>query len=99
MITPRLALAATLLTVAIAVPSLVAADSASAAPKTYANCTAVHKAYAGGIAKVGVKNNTVTSKGKVTHRALKGKVKFDTALYNANAKSDRDKDGIACELD
>jgi hypothetical protein len=99
MISPRLAIAATVLTVAIAVPSVVAADSASAAPKGYANCTAVHKVYSGGIAKAGVKYNTVTVKGKVTHRALKGKVKFDTALYNANKKSDRDGDGIACELD
>ncbi|GAA4264930.1 excalibur calcium-binding domain-containing protein [Frondihabitans peucedani] len=99
MISPRLAIAATVLTVAIAVPSVVAADAASAAPKTFANCAAVHKSYSGGIAKAGVKTNTVTSKGKVTHRALKGKVKFDTALYKANAKSDRDKDGIACELD
>lgn len=99
MISPRLAIAATVLTIAIAVPSVVAADAASAAPKTYANCTEIHKVYAGGIAKTGIKNNTVTSKGKVTHRALKGKVKFDTALYNANKKSDRDKDGIACELD
>ncbi|BDZ50861.1 hypothetical protein GCM10025867_31020 [Frondihabitans sucicola] len=99
MISPRLAIAATVLTVAIAVPSVVAADAASASPKAYANCTAVHKTYSGGIAKAGVKNNTVTSKGKVTHRALKGKVKFDTALYNANKKSDRDGDGIACELD
>jgi len=99
MISPRLAIAATVLTIAVAVPSVVAADAASAAPKSFANCTAVHAVYSGGIARVGVKYNTVTSKGKVTHRALKGKVKFDTALYNANKKSDRDGDGIACELD
>lgn len=99
MISPRLAIAATVLTLAVAVPSVVAADSASAAPKTYANCTAIHKVYSGGIAKAGVTTNTVTVKGKVTHRALKGKVKHDTALYNANKKSDRDKDGVACELD
>lgn len=99
MISSRLAIAATLLTVAIAVPSVLVTDAANAAsPKVYANCAAVMKVYSGGIAKAGVKNNTVTVKGKVTHRALKGKVKFDTALYNANKKLDRDRDGIACEL-
>lgn len=103
MISPRLAIAATVLTLAVAVPSTISAvDSASAATASatkYSNCTAVHKTYSGGIAKSGVKSNTVTSKGKVTHRALKGKVKVDTNLYNANKGLDRDKDGVACELD
>jgi hypothetical protein len=54
--------------------------------------------YSGGIAKKGVKYNVVKHKdGTKTNKALKGKVKFDTALYNANKKSDADKDGIACE--
>lgn len=115
MISPRLALAATFLTVAIAVPSVVVAAEASSAStspatttasshlvkpaaKTYKNCTAIKKVYSGGIAKKGVKHNVVTHKdGTKTNKALKGTVKFDTALYNANKKSDRDKDGIACE--
>jgi hypothetical protein len=71
---------------------------AHAAPKVYANCTAVQKAFSGGIAKPGVKVNLVKkSNGSVEKRKLKGTVKFDKALYNANAKHDRDKDGIACE--
>src|SRR4051794_5365966 len=126
MISPRLALAATFLTVAIAVPSVVAAAEASSASttttstaststaststvaastvststvaessvsassaashlkkpsaKTFKNCTAIKKAYSGGIAKKGVKYNVVKHKdGTKTNKALKGKVKFDTA--------------------
>jgi hypothetical protein len=75
-----------------------AGAAAHAAPKVYANCTAVQKAFSGGIAKPGVKVNLVKkSNGSVEKRKLKGTVKFDKALYNANAKHDRDKDGIACE--
>ena len=73
------------------------ATSASAAPRVFANCTAVHKVYSGGIAKKSVKKNKVVSGGKATYRALKGTVKKDDALYRANTKLDRDKDGIACE--
>ena len=73
------------------------ATSAQAAPKSYANCTAVHKVYSGGIAKKSVTKNKVVSGGKTTYRALKGTVKKDDALYKANSKLDRDKDGIACE--
>lgn len=125
MISPRLALAATFVTVAIAVPSVVVAAEASSAStssastststasttaahttssrlakpaaKKFKNCTAIKKVYSGGIAKKGVKYNVVKVNGKKTNKALKGKVKFDTALYNANKKSDADKDGIACE--
>lgn len=72
-------------------------STAEAAPKTYANCTAVNKVYSGGIAKKSVTRNKVTSAGKTTYRALKGTVKKDDALYAANKKMDRDADGIACE--
>lgn len=72
-------------------------STAEAAPKSYANCTAVQKVYSGGIAKKSVTSNKVVSGGKTTTRALKGTVKKDDALYKANAKLDRDKDGIACE--
>lgn len=80
------------LALAPALPSVAAPSAASA--KTYKNCTEVHRVYSGGIARAGVKYNKTPS-GK---RALKGHVKFSTALYNANKKSDRDKDGVACEL-
>ncbi|NII41924.1 hypothetical protein E9228_002582 [Curtobacterium flaccumfaciens] len=73
------------------------ATSASAAPRVFANCTAVHQVYSGGIAKKSVTQNKVTSGGKTSYRALKGTVKKDDALYRANKKMDRDADGIACE--
>ncbi|SFF63630.1 Excalibur calcium-binding domain-containing protein [Curtobacterium sp. YR515] len=73
------------------------ASTAQAAPTVYKNCTAVQKVYSGGIAKKSVTKNRVTSKGKVTYRALKGTVKKDDALYAANKKMDADGDGIACE--
>ena len=84
---------------AVAVTGLGSASAAQAAtPVKYANCTAVHKVYSGGIAKKSVTQNRVTAKsGKVTYKALKGNVKKDDALYNANKKSDADGDGIACE--
>lgn len=91
------------ITVSVAATALAAtlalgtATSAQAAT-TYKNCDAVHKVYSGGIAKKATKDNTVRSGGKVTHRAFKGTVKKDDALYNANKKLDADADGIACEL-
>lgn len=59
----------------------------------YKNCTALKKVHRDGVAKAGVKHNTVSGK----KRALKGKPVFSTALYNKNKKLDRDRDGIACE--
>lgn len=70
----------------------IAAPAAGGA-KTYANCTAVNAVWSGGIAKAGVTKNRTPS----GSRPLKGTVKHSTALYLANTKSDRDKDGVACE--
>ena len=61
---------------------------AQAAAKVYKNCTELNKVYPGGVALPGAVNS-----GGVT----KKQPKYDKALYNANKKSDRDKDGIACE--
>jgi len=61
--------------------------------KKFANCTALNKVHKGGVAKAGVKYNKVSGKNKT----FKVKPTFSTALYNANSKMDRDKDGIACE--
>jgi cytochrome c2 len=47
------------------------ADAAQSV-RTFANCTAVHRVYSGGIAKNGVQYNTVHSHGRTYHRALKG---------------------------
>jgi hypothetical protein len=61
---------------------------AQAAAKVFKNCTELNKVYPGGVALPGAINA-----GGVT----KKEPKYDKALYNANKKSDRDKDGIACE--
>jgi hypothetical protein len=56
--------------------------------KEFKNCTELNKAYPGGVAIPGAIN-----KGGKT----KLKPRFSDALYRSNMKSDRDKDGIACE--
>ena len=59
----------------------------------YKNCTALTVAYPHGVAKDGVKFNLANGK----PRAFKGPTFHSTALYTLNKKSDRDRDGIACE--
>ncbi|KYH45009.1 excalibur calcium-binding domain-containing protein [Branchiibius sp. NY16-3462-2] len=60
-------------------------------PPVYKNCTALNKAYAHGVAKAGAKDK-VSGKAKPVKNFT-----VNTAVYNANKKLDRDKDGIACE--
>jgi hypothetical protein len=55
---------------------------------TYKNCSALNLIYPGGVALPGAVN-----KGGTTRHAPK----FSKSLYRANQKSDRDRDGIACE--
>lgn len=59
-----------------------------ASAKTFKNCTELNKVYPGGVALPGAVNKGGTT--KLTP-------KYDKKLYTANKKSDRDKDGIACE--
>jgi hypothetical protein len=59
-----------------------------AAVKKFKNCAELNKVYPGGVAKPGAVN-----KGGAT----KKEPIINEALYKANLKSDRDKDGIACE--
>jgi hypothetical protein len=61
---------------------------AQASVKVFKNCTELNKVYPGGVALPGSVNA-----GGMTKLAPK----FDKKLYEANKKSDRDKDGIACE--
>lgn len=63
--------------------------SAKTKVKTYKNCTALNKNYKGGVART----SSVKNKGGKT----KYKPHVSKALYDANKKSDRDKDLIACE--
>jgi hypothetical protein len=60
------------------------------AAKTYANCTALNKVYPHGVAKSSTVKDATSSTPVTTFWA-------QPAAYNINTKSDRDKDGIACE--
>ena len=73
----------------VIVISLVATPSTSfAAAKKFKNCTELNKVYPGGVALPGAVN---------AGGATKQTPMYDKKLYAANKKSDRDKDGIACE--
>lgn len=62
--------------------------SSQAAVKVFKNCTELNKVYPGGVELPGAVNSGGTTKKEP---------KYSKALYIANKKSDRDKDGIACE--
>jgi hypothetical protein len=67
----------------VAIPS-----SSFAAAKKFKNCTELNKVHPGGVALPGAVN---------AGGATKQTPMYDKKLYEANKKSDRDKDGIACE--
>lgn len=77
---------AALLTTLVLTLSVLPLHQASA--KVFKNCTELNKTYPGGVALPGAVNQGGTT--KMTP-------KYDKKLYEANKKSDRDKDGIACE--
>ena len=62
--------------------------ASAGAVKEFKNCTELNKVYPGGVALPGAVN---------AGGATKLTPKYDKKLYAANKKSDRDKDGIACE--
>jgi hypothetical protein len=66
-----------------------ALGSGASAAKTFQNCTALNKVYPHGVGRVGARDRT--SGTPVTN------FKRSNKLYRENKKSDRDKDGIACE--
>jgi hypothetical protein len=78
-------LATLLTTVALAGP----ADAVR--PRAYANCTALNKVYKHGVGKVGARDHVAGHSKPVTDFTR------SNAVYALNKKSDRDKDGIACE--
>lgn len=80
--------------VAMAAPA--EAASATKAAK-FKNCAALHKTYAGGVAKSSKVQNTYTSRGVKKRASSTYRPKVSAALYQANRHLDRDKDGIACE--
>jgi hypothetical protein len=61
----------------------------NAAVKVYSNCKALNADYPGGVAQAA---NVKNKGGKTKYKPFVSK-----ALYDANKKSDRDKDFIACE--
>jgi hypothetical protein len=63
-------------------------QTSNASAKVFKNCTELNKLYPGGVALPGAVN---------AGGETKKEPKYDKALYTANKKSDRDKDGIACE--
>ena len=76
-----------ILSVAFAV-SLSVIPISQASAKAFKNCTELNKVYPGGVALPGAINSG---------GGTKKSPKYNKALYLANKKSDRDKDGIACE--
>jgi hypothetical protein len=56
----------------------------------YANCTAMHEDYKGGVARPGAVDRRAS--GHARYAPV-----YSASLYNANSGSDRDKDGVACE--
>ena len=60
----------------------------SAGARQYATCTALRQDFPGGVARPGA----VNVGGRTRHRSH-----VDAQLYEANARSDRDRDGVACE--
>ncbi|QIG43495.1 excalibur calcium-binding domain-containing protein [Nocardioides anomalus] len=78
--------AATLAAAALAL----AGPAAEAKPaKKFANCDAMHRVYPHGVGKPGAVDQTSGTPVTTFKRSV--------PLYVANAGSDRDKDGIACE--
>jgi hypothetical protein len=73
---------------AAAAKAQVDAAAKAAAPKVFKNCAELNKVYPGGVALPGAINSG---------GGTKKSPKYNKALYLANKKSDRDKDGIACE--
>jgi hypothetical protein len=61
------------------------------AARVFANCTALNKVYRHGVGKKGARDHVSGTSKPVTNFTV------NTAVYLANAKSDRDRDGIACE--
>jgi hypothetical protein len=61
------------------------------AARVFANCTALNKVYRHGVGRKGARDRVSGSTKPVTNFTV------NNAVYYANTKSDRDRDGIACE--
>jgi len=72
-----------------AAPAFAIPDGGHSVRKEFKNCTALNKVYPHGVGKSGAKDKTSSKPVK--------NFKVSNSLYKENKKSDRDKDGIACE--
>jgi hypothetical protein len=77
-----------IITVLVLILTLTSISNSQGVAKVFKNCSELNKFYPGGVALPGAVNS-----GGVTKKTPK----YNKALYTANQKSDRDKDGIACE--
>lgn len=79
-------------TLFVGIGAIPAAEAAAGKPRVFANCTQLNKVYPHGVGRSGARD-------KGTSKSFRPVTNFkrNTAVYNANKKSDRDKDGIACE--
>lgn len=91
-ITARLAAAVLSSVLSIGIAAAPAAEAAAPKPRVFANCTQLNGVYPHGVGRAGAYDQ---GKGKGFRPVTNFKV--DTALYQANIKSDRDHDGVACE--
>ncbi|QCC78684.1 excalibur calcium-binding domain-containing protein [Nocardioides daphniae] len=69
--------------------AVVSSAEAAAGPYTFKNCTALNKKFPHGVGRPNAKDKTSGTPVRNFHKSK--------AWYNKNTKSDRDKDGIACE--
>ncbi|MEU5553094.1 MULTISPECIES: excalibur calcium-binding domain-containing protein [unclassified Micromonospora] len=82
---------ALVVTLALAGGAVAVVSPAQAAPTKFKNCTALNKKYRHGVGKKGARDKVRGRTKPVTN------FKVSTAIYKANTKLDRDKDGVACE--
>ncbi len=77
--------------VGVVQPVLANRVAAKPKPREYKNCTKLNKVYPHGVGKKGAEDKVSGKTEPVTNFAVSKKT------YKLNKKSDRDKDGIACE--
>lgn len=74
-----------------ALPQVQNANTQVISATKFQNCTALNRVYPHGVAKKGARDKVSGKSRPVTN------FKVDNALYAANSRMDRDKDGVACE--
>src|SRR5690348_2129616 len=93
------ALATTAAIAALPISTAPAAPPATAAAKSYRNCTALHRAYPHGVGRPGAHDHTSGTPVTTFKRssALYAHNDGKSPLYSGEHDLDRDNDGIACE--